>query len=255
MSGPPRMKRRPIIHYYRSARPPGARRIRPGVLDAISLSTMLRSRRLLLCLSMLVTSCGSSDSSSTSDGGVHAGGATSGGTTSAGGMTSAGGTSTSSGGSGASSSGGSGASSSGGSGASSGGTAGANGGRSGSGAAAGAGGGDACPPECFVENECVTACGQTPQSYGCCPCPAGKIDARSCPASPDAGSVSCDPRRILCKRVAPICAEGEVPSVSGSCYGPCVKVETCPCAGPEECPESDKYTCHMNTRRCGPYVR
>ena len=68
-------------------------------------------------------------------------------------------------------------------------------------------------------------------------------------------AVSCDPRKILCKRVAPECPEMQVPSVEGSCYGPCVPVEQCPCSGPTECPDADHYTCHMSAHHCGPYVR
>ncbi|HKP59473.1 MAG TPA: hypothetical protein VJV78_22275 [Polyangiales bacterium] len=80
-----------------------------------------------------------------------------------------------------------------------------------------------------------------------------------CPAQPmcvaDAStSLSCDPRKILCKRAAPECPSMQVPSVDGSCYGPCVPVEQCPCSGPSECPDSDHYTCHMSAAHCGPYL-
>jgi hypothetical protein len=66
--------------------------------------------------------------------------------------------------------------------------------------------------------------------------------------------VSCDPTKILCKRLAPTCPAGQVPSVEGTCYGPCVKVEECNCTAPAACPEPNQYTCRMNTKRCGPYV-
>jgi hypothetical protein len=118
------------------------------------------------------------------------------------------------------------------------------------------GGANQCPPECFVANECVTACGQTPQSYGCCPCPAGMINARSCSQTMDAGSgpVSCDPRKVLCRRAAPTCPQGQLPSVDGSCYGPCVPADSCVCGSAAECPDPDHYICHMSQMRCGPYV-
>jgi hypothetical protein len=64
----------------------------------------------------------------------------------------------------------------------------------------------------------------------------------------------CDPRKVLCKIATPDCPFGYVPSVSGSCYGPCVPVDSCVCSGPEQCPDSNQYTCHMSAGRCGPYV-
>lgn len=78
-----------------------------------------------------------------------------------------------------------------------------------------------------------------------------------CPPLPmcvDAKMVSCDPTKILCRRAAPDCPEGQVPSVSGTCYGPCVPVDSCACTQASECPDHDKYTCHMSAKHCGPYV-
>jgi hypothetical protein len=54
------------------------------------------------------------------------------------------------------------------------------GGAGGTGGASGTGGGGQCPPECLRPYECVTACGEEPQNYGCCPCPEGKIDNITC---------------------------------------------------------------------------
>jgi hypothetical protein len=71
---------------------------------------------------------------------------------------------------------------------------------------------------------------------------------------PAAGN-DCDPKKIMCRRVAPTCAEGELPSVSGICYGPCVPAESCACKQADECPNPNAYTCHMSAKRCGPYVR
>ena len=76
-------------------------------------------------------------------------------------------------------------------------------------------------------------------------------------ASSDGGApglVDCDPKKILCKRLAPECNAGEVPSVDGSCYGDCVKVEQCACSAAAECPEPDQYTCWAQ-QHCGPFVR
>jgi len=139
----------------------------------------------------------------------------------------------------------------------SGGTANASGGRQPGGGGA-SGGGSSCPPECLVNNTCVTSCGQTPKDYGCCPCPPGTVNARTCGASStDAGSskgVSCNPGSILCRRAPPVCPEGQVPSVEGTCYGPCVPIGDCLCQAPEDCPNADEYTCHRSPGRCGPYV-
>ncbi len=40
-------------------------------------------------------------------------------------------------------------------------------------------------------------------------------------------SANCNQRDVLCKRAAPFCPQGQVPSVVGSCYGPCVPVDQC----------------------------
>jgi hypothetical protein len=68
------------------------------------------------------------------------------------------------------------------------------------------------------------------------------------------GLVDCDPKKILCKRLAPTCDAGEVPSVEGSCYGDCVKVEQCGCSAAEQCPEPEQYTCWAKLH-CGPFVQ
>lgn len=68
------------------------------------------------------------------------------------------------------------------------------------------------------------------------------------------GLVDCDPKKILCKRVAPVCDAGQVPRVEGSCYGDCVKVDTCACNAADQCPQPEEYTCWAK-QHCGPYVR
>jgi hypothetical protein len=69
-------------------------------------------------------------------------------------------------------------------------------------------------------------------------------------------TVSCDPRAILCKRLAPTCPTGQVPSIddTGICYGECVPIEMCECTSAAACPDSKQYTCHMSAGHCGPYV-
>jgi hypothetical protein len=69
-----------------------------------------------------------------------------------------------------------------------------------------------------------------------------------------AASNDCDPRKVLCKIVQPSCPAGQVPSVSGSCYGSCVSIDTCACGAPAQCPDSNQYTCFMSAGHCGPYV-
>jgi len=66
--------------------------------------------------------------------------------------------------------------------------------------------------------------------------------------------LDCDPKKILCKSVAPECVFGQVPMVEGSCYGPCVKVERCACSTAAQCPEPEQYTC-WSKQHCGPYVK
>ena len=120
------------------------------------------------------------------------------------------------------------------------------------------GGGSSCPPECLVNNTCVTSCGQTPKDYGCCPCPPGTVNARTCGTSNmDAGSskgVSCSPQMILCRRAPPVCPDGQVPSVEGTCYGPCVPIGDCICQAPGDCPNANDYTCRPQGRCGPPYV-
>lgn len=66
--------------------------------------------------------------------------------------------------------------------------------------------------------------------------------------------VSCDARKVVCRVASPQCAEGEVASIAGNCWGKCVKIAECACSGADECPLPDKYTCWMKSH-CGPFVR
>jgi len=92
--------------------------------------------------------------------------------------------------------------------------------------------------------------------------PSGGADSHSAGAAgvdtsggAPASTVDCDPRKIVCKRVAPICTGDQVPSVDGACYGPCVDIDRCACTEAKACPEEERFTCHMNRMHCGPYVR
>lgn len=65
--------------------------------------------------------------------------------------------------------------------------------------------------------------------------------------------VDCDERKVTCKVAKPTCGTFQVPSVEGSCYGECVKIERCACSEAAECPDSGQFTCWKKTH-CGPYV-
>jgi hypothetical protein len=50
--------------------------------------------------------------------------------------------------------------------------------------------------------------------------------------------VDCDPTHVSCRAAAPTCPSGELPSVNGSCWGPCVDVLECnQLTGCGDCPE------------------
>lgn len=81
--------------------------------------------------------------------------------------------------------------------------------------------------------------------------PAGDAGAKADPAGPLA---DCDQSKIRCRRMPPQCPEGQVASVSGSCFGECVAVERCACSASIACPQPEKHACWYN-QHCGPYVR
>jgi hypothetical protein len=87
----------------------------------------------------------------------------------------------------------------------------------------------------------------------------GQPDAQA-GASNQGGSpgalVDCDPSKIMCKRLAPACGAGEVPSLNdtGNCYGDCVKIELCACNTAAQCPDQNQYTCWAK-QHCGPFVQ
>jgi hypothetical protein len=155
------------------------------------------------------------------------------------------------------------------------------GGSSGSGAACGSRGLDRCPAGQFCNHPPSANCGaadapgQCMQSPMICPtiyspvcgCD-GQTYGNSCEAagagvsvqhegecgSSSNGGVDCDTRDVGCEIATPECPEGQVPSQAGICYGPCVAIEECACRGPDDCPDRDRYTCHLSAGHCGPYV-
>lgn len=64
----------------------------------------------------------------------------------------------------------------------------------------------------------------------------------------------CNTQHVTCKALPPQCGSGQVPSVEGTCWGDCVKIERCACSAQDDCPDHDQYTC-WGGRHCGPYVR
>ena len=71
----------------------------------------------------------------------------------------------------------------------------------------------------------------------------------------DAGDVvSCDVRKVLCKRAEPTCDYGYVPRIVDGCYADCVRVDECVCNGPDACPQNERYTCNNSRQRCTPYL-
>jgi len=69
------------------------------------------------------------------------------------------------------------------------------------------------------------------------------------------GLVDCDTRKVLCRIVTPDCPAGEVPSVKGTCYGECVKIDRCSCASADQCPEPEQYTCLKGPMHCSYYLK
>jgi hypothetical protein len=67
--------------------------------------------------------------------------------------------------------------------------------------------------------------------------------------------VSCDVRRLTCKRAAPACDYGYVPRIIDNCYAECVRIDDCVCSGADACPERERYTCNNSRQRCTPYLR
>lgn len=118
-------------------------------------------------------------------------------------------------------------------------------------------------PSCGSDWICVdsgTACTDDAVPY--CGCDGVTFtDSGNCPTRPYAhrgtceGGVDCDRRSVTCRAPEPVCPAGEVAEVEGSCWSfRCVPIDSCRCAGPEQCPMPDMYTCHMFRMRCGPYL-
>jgi hypothetical protein len=88
------------------------------------------------------------------------------------------------------------------------------------------------------------------------PVPPELVDAGAAPTGPDdVGPLAdCEQGKVRCRRMPPQCPEGQVASVAGSCFGPCVAVERCACSATIACPQPEKHACWHN-QHCGPFVR
>ena len=109
-----------------------------------------------------------------------------------------------------------------------------------------------CPPCADAEPPCAAPC-----TLACVPIepdPCAALDcapgyhcelqevwcfAEPCEAVPvcvpdEPGPFDCDPSRVLCDMAPPACEPGYVPSVVGSCFGPCVPADQCS-PSPDSC--------------------
>ena len=68
------------------------------------------------------------------------------------------------------------------------------------------------------------------------------------------GGTSCDVTKVLCKIATPQCPADQVPSVAGTCYGPCVAIDQCACKSPTDCPMPNIYTCLGSAGHCSPFL-
>lgn len=68
-----------------------------------------------------------------------------------------------------------------------------------------------------------------------------------------AGLVDCNPAHALCRALPPDCGDLQVPSIEGTCWGSCVKIDSCRCGDAQDCPDPNRYTC-WGKQHCGPYV-
>lgn len=103
----------------------------------------------------------------------------------------------------------------------------------------------------------TSMCGCVGRPPGACVCgPGGWICDAGTADVADSGLLDCNPAHVACDRIPPVCAGGgEVASVSGACWGPCVVYTRCApiaCdpAAVGGCPTN--LVCYRTTRTCGP---
>lgn len=91
--------------------------------------------------------------------------------------------------------------------------------------------------DCQVFTDCCT-CAAVPKSAQNVACPALCIQSAcqarglgaakaTCVANRCVFDVGCDSSQVTCEAATPTCPAGQVPSVSGNCWGPCVPAHDC----------------------------
>ena len=91
--------------------------------------------------------------------------------------------------------------------------------------------------DCQVVNDCCT-CAALPKSEPNLACPAVCIQSAcqarglgaakaDCVANRCVFNVTCDRSQVTCEAPTPTCPAGQVPSVSGTCWGPCIPAHDC----------------------------
>lgn len=81
----------------------------------------------------------------------------------------------------------------------------------------------------------------------------GAPDPGGAGGSPSTELVDCDPSGALCRSLPPDCSGMQVPSIAGTCWGPCVDITSCACVVARQCPDQNQYTC-WSRKHCGPYL-
>jgi hypothetical protein len=119
---------------------------------------------------------------------------------------------------------------------------------------------DACSDEwqCIAHFDDTVEHPCDPEIMPFCGCDGVTFEASiTCPDRPFAhpgacgDGESCYPGAVRCSDPAPVCPEGEAPSVIDDCYGPCIPIASCRCAAHYQCPNGALYTC-LADLRCGP---
>jgi hypothetical protein len=108
------------------------------------------------------------------------------------------------------------------------------------------------PDACIDVHDPVCGCDDKTYGNACYAHAAGVSVASQGECAPK--GVSCDYRELLCLRAWPACPDMQVPQIIDGCFGPCVPIESCACDEPDDCANTDQYTCHMHRGVCGPYV-
>jgi hypothetical protein len=120
--------------------------------------------------------------------------------------------------------------------------------------------GDACSDEwqCMAHFDDVLEHPCDPATTLYCGCDGVTFEASiTCPDRPFShpgacgDGESCYPGAVRCSDPAPVCPEGQVPSVIDDCYGACIPIESCRCAAHYQCPNGELYTC-LTDLHCGP---